>query len=253
MRINYVIAIWTGARHLSRIDKNGHYLFAHLDQLGKLAKSLSQITVGYPYYETEPPRFRIQLNRLPKEIDGIPLSVVPMINSGKSYGQLSRIYGATRGQFDYYIFMEDDYVPFLDNFDTLLADLIQRDPDCGYLCSVYGEEKNEPSGAAVSTGIIRAKALEAVWEKFGCIPHIPLGPINEQAVFSQAFLQTGWKIKDYLQDYSSPYLSKEETQDVIVIYGDPTNKHILGPIQMLDEQSLAFPRRFYKSGIWPFN
>ncbi len=255
-RVNYVIATWTGDRVISKLDKDAYYIPGHINQLNQLNKKLNQITIGYPLNEDLKDYSNYLLNL--REIkDGTPVRTIQMENKGWSYGQLSRIYGRMRElavdrpvyNFDYYIFMEDDYVPVLHNFDKILVDMMEADPECGYICSVNGNEKEHPNGAAVATGIIRAKALEDIWQKFGCLSDDGFASSHggdNQVAFSQTFIKTGWKIKDYLDEYASMFIAKAGEEDEIWIYGKNITKFLFAPIQLLDERALKLRMKFFE-------
>lgn len=130
-KINYVIATWGQER--KGLVKSYPYLAKHIDQLNKVRHSFSQVTIGRPRCPNELPNYTSCIDNLKSLKDGTPIVVHEMPNEGMSYGQYSRIFDLYRDQFTHYLFMEDDYVPVEDDFDTILADMFDEKEKCGYL------------------------------------------------------------------------------------------------------------------------
>jgi hypothetical protein len=196
-RINYVIATWGGSRMRAKDD----LLQVQLKRLFELKNSLSQITLVKPtidgnnnedYYD------------LPKEImDKVVILERPQ--NDNAYGQFFYAYETYRDKFDYYIICLDDYIPNIDNFDTILLELLKK-RNADYVCGTYGYEKpphHMEVYMANPLGIIKTSAFEKAYnliqDKNNHFKNIPAG--QEIHVFSDLFRDSGAKIKGYNDEY----------------------------------------------------
>lgn len=91
-------------------------------------------------------------------------------NKNASYDQWLQAY-LEYPNFEYYIFMEDDYTPHpsIINFDTILVDyynqtIKEHSNGIGYVCSLAGEMYNFKHHAAISNGIINKKSMNILGE-----------------------------------------------------------------------------------------
>jgi len=236
-KINYIIATW-GQRRKCPL-KDYPYLAKHIEQLNKIKHELCQVTVGRPECPNELPYYTECIENLKSLDDGTPVVVHEMPNTGVSYGQYSRIFDMYRDQFTHYIFMEDDYIPVEDNFDTTLAEMFDQ-MNCGYLCGLVFSDKKYRSNwgphAGVSNGISSYEVLKAIWDIHGCLPHIGRQR-QEQIVFSQGFLKNGHTIEDYLHKYRTLYFQHTNS---LRVYGDLHSKDIIIPIQCLEKKEWKF-------------
>jgi len=237
-----MIATWSGKRVRCGFDERRCYIEEHLARLDSIQHNLDQITVGWPENPKESGRYTSFMNSLSQLKSGVPIHVVRTPNKGYSYGQYSRIFDQYGSQFDYYILMEDDYIPTLNGFDAELIRMLEN-KRCDYLCSVCGPmyfskkimrgKKRQTivvqtKGAAVSNGICHYRSLEKVKKRFGELLH---HQDNGQRMFSEGFLMTDCTIEDYLDEYSALYLQHFPT--VFRVYGDPSLPSIISPIQSL--------------------
>lgn len=206
-RINYVLCTWSGPRRVNdpRVDRDpAYYLRQHVHSLVHLPHNLDQITVMVPENPKEPAAFRRYLEReLPQKIQFANVEVIERPNVGMSYGSLSDCYVKYRTEFDFYMFMEDDYVFTQPYFDALHLEVMQQNPDCGYLCGLAWATP-PPLHAGIANGMMRTKALEAIFVATdGWIPHARDGQsynLNErhgQIGQSQAFIAMGYKLLDW--------------------------------------------------------
>lgn len=125
MKINYVIATYDG-----KCNRKHNYplpedvLKTHLNHIINLKHNISQITIMKPpktsYYKTY-----YDIENIIKKAN-IPIVILDCDNFGYSGGQFLKSYEKTKNQFDYYFFMEDDYVPLENNFDNTLIDIYKK-------------------------------------------------------------------------------------------------------------------------------
>lgn len=210
--INYVIATYAG-RSLKREsgDKGitPHILRLHLEQLITLLPSVTaikQITITKPsvkddaiyneYYDIDD---KVQI--IEKQY-GIPVKFVEMSNyeHGLSYSQYRMVY-KTFPQFDFYMVMEDDWVPVQQEFDKLLLNAWNQKftslKDLGYLCLWYAKCNLPKLHAAISVGIISQSAMKAFDEKY------PMTQEFGQYEFSRTFEDLKASVKDFCDDGKS--------------------------------------------------
>lgn len=229
MGINYTIGSWSGARRATIKDEI--YIKLHLDQLSKLKTTqISQISIGHPENSKIPKTYSDYINEI-KNINDIPVVVYPMSNTGSSYSQYMRIYQECRDKFEYYLFIEDDYAPVLDNFDSILLERFQflrQKFNCGYLGSlIFTEQKTHH--LSVSNGITSAEVLENGLKKK--IPyHVHGNGAQSQIVFSQFFLKAGFNLGSYIDKFQVPFYNLARK---ILIYGNPKLPSIISPLQMI--------------------
>jgi len=248
----YTIASWSGSR--SGVNFDDTYLEKHIEQLKKVKCNLTQISIGNPENPSKRAEFEEYLESL-TDVNGVPVVVHDMPNIGRSYGQWARIYEEYRTKFDYYIFIEDDYQPVLDNFDSTLIKMYQE-KDCGFLCGMilnktgrYGIRCQEEH-AGVTNGIASSDALEEVRERFCCLPH-DMGEYNNgQILFSKGFLDVGLTLGEYIDtgEYRCLYYQHDES---IRIYGPNKDaKDIFSPKQVVGRED-QFDYVHYKESDRP--
>lgn len=117
--INYVIATFNGNRHwFGSSPHMDEGLKIHLKNLSNLKHNIAQITIMKPkvegifhdYYDIE---------SIIKEFD-IPVKIIECENHAWSMGQFLDAAEFYLDNFDYHLFIEDDYCPNLDHFDNFL-------------------------------------------------------------------------------------------------------------------------------------
>lgn len=244
MKINYLIATWSGPRH--SYNSTLPILKCHLNQLQLLKHNIDQITIGYPYYRFENKEYTNYLYNLEckgKLSNGTKVELMRVNNYGFSYGQYGKIFRRYRKQFDHYIICEDDYIPVIDNFDTILVNLI-KERNVGYLCGLCLDETGThnaitPRHAAISNGIINASCLEATLNKYGIIPSISGDNQPTQIVFSQAIIKSNQTIDDYIS--TNEYRCLFWDHKIMKIYGATTTlKDIFVPYQHLINNTIIY-------------
>jgi len=208
MKINYVIATWNGIR--VKPVRNAYYyeqvLKNHLKILDGLSNSISQITIMKPKSGINNTYYDIKLSD--------KIKIVDCENKFQSYGQWLKAATLFLNDFDYFIFIEDDYVPAIDNFDSKLIELYQEGT---YLCSrISVDNLTDPyCHCAISNGIISTETIKKVLKDFNydiwltnygrTYPVNIFHGTNYQVAFSRYFLDNGILIKDYRNHYMVDY------------------------------------------------
>jgi RimJ/RimL family protein N-acetyltransferase len=152
---------------------------------------------------------------------------------GQSYGQFFHAYESYKNEFDYYIFVEDDYMVDIDHFDKILvSEFVEQKVD-GFLCSYCGPTPTDPvGGASISNGIISTNCLSKIYDIF---PN-PIQKINNregymcQINFSKLIWESNLHFKDISKKYRVPYFGT-----YVVEYGrTDTSESIFIPHQIFN-------------------
>jgi len=137
MSVNLIICTY-GAKY-GIMDKKKN-LKISLSILNNINTSVDRITIMKPKIDKEDIPYQNYYNFDDIEISNIKnkIKVVECENIGISYGQF--LTGICNDlNFDYYIFTEDDYIPFYDNFDIYLKNEVNELNS--YLCVFYYKNK----------------------------------------------------------------------------------------------------------------
>ncbi len=224
-KINYVIATWSGQRRAP----NKNYVKDHILKLSTLKHNLSQITIVKPIFLGVDDEY-YNIGGLVDEM-GCEVTILERhSNLGESYGQLFHVYETYKDKFDYYIFCEDDYLPHIDNFDSLLLE--RQNPE-GYLCSFCGVNDEYPDGGcSISNGLISTKQMERIYESN---PN-PVDRISGRngndchKNFADLLIECGLNFKDFAEEFRVPYFGNN-----IIEYGSKSiEKMLFAPNQLLN-------------------
>jgi len=200
MKINYVIATWSGVRR----NPSTEYLKKHLQRLFELKHSLAQITVVIPAGSDNKEFYDLDEETLSKIV------ILHRPENDRSYGQFLYAYKTYGNQFSHYIIAEDDYIPNMHYFDDLLY-MLMEEKGCDYLCGKYGRfRKTDPLHPQQNQGIIKSSAFEKILAN-DPDPKFHKNGIEdgqEQSMFAELFTKNGLTICDYSDRYSIPYFDR---------------------------------------------
>lgn len=178
MTVLYIVALWFGGRrspHPHYTQDKTCYLKSQLASLQKYKHKCNVLFVVNGSIRREECRL----------IKKHGFRYIIYNNIGASYG--AWLYGWQQNlEFNYYIFVEDDYHPAVDDWDLKLLREYRRGGDSGYLCAYVG--KNFGEHAAISNGIVRKGVLESA-EKIEW-PTQPYS-VQNQILFSRIFDNVG--------------------------------------------------------------
>lgn len=172
-RINYVIATYAGKGTKAHIEPKEKALKIHCQRLSMFKNNLKSITIMRANDEkTKDPNNvyagYYDIEEYTKNIKPSP-RIIDCENYCYSFGQWLYCYEQTIGQYDYYIFQEDDYVPNVDNFDTLyMYAYKEKFPDgigllCGMLLGIPNRLSHIPLHVSAPI-IVSSKTLKMVYE-----------------------------------------------------------------------------------------
>lgn len=140
-KINLIICTYAGKYY--KFDKNDsiskdreRYLKYNLLFINNNINNLSQITIMKPKINKEHDEINDYYNFDYLNINNIKdkIKIYECENIGISYGQFFTALFKER-DFDYHIFIKDDYFPFVDNFDNHLTNMLNSFENETYLCS----------------------------------------------------------------------------------------------------------------------
>lgn len=222
-KVCYVVATWHRARQNPEPEKPEEYLKAQVLQLTKLKHNLSKVIFSHPCAMDELYKTFFHPINIPFEYQ-----IIEELTERRSYGSWIHAFKKYQLEYDYYIFIEDDYVPVIDNFDSILVEQLEK-KQCGYLCGWKGEASY--IHAAIANGIVKSTTLKAIYDKFHAM--IPVGypasyPGN-QLGFSHAFLDNEFTIDDYTDLYNSSFWQSGSKE---LVYMCRTHKdYLIKPVQ----------------------
>lgn len=175
MKTNYIVTCWSGNRRFMEYNYKKdctHFLKIQIEQLNKNKNSLSQITLVINHNPNENRNYEQFINNLPQEINGVPLVILRRENTGMMFGAWFHAY-KKYNDFDYYFVTEDDYVPVIDNFDTIFSSSINE--NCGFLCpkttSVMVNNLENKLGFCPKLSNFKYKSLKVPTYVVGIIPN----------------------------------------------------------------------------------
>ncbi len=208
MKINYIIATWNGVR-VKPVQNTYYYeqvLKNHLKILNGFSNSISQITVMKPKSGINNTYYNIELKD--------KIKIIECKNKYQSYGQWLKAATLFLNDFDYFIFIEDDYVPAINDFDIKLIKIYEEGT---YLCSrMSSDDSTHPYyHCSISNGIISAETIKRVLNNFNydvwltnygrTYPKNISYGINYQVAFSRYFHENGILLRDYSKHYMTDY------------------------------------------------
>jgi hypothetical protein len=263
--INYVIATYPGKTCVTNrnlfVNSHTHsvhpkdYLKFHLEQLLAIKFTHGfQITImkAMPAKNVECWEGYYNIKRIVSKLKRkmIHVECVNVPNYGLSYGQYIRAYkkycnpnghpGYPNGHpgfpnhpvFDYYILVEDDYVPCVDHFDEKLIEIyntkfytkLNHFSNEGVLCAWASFSKNNQLHMAHSLCIVSTKTMKKVFFK-QFKQQLEKLKNKCQLNFSQMFTDANIDIQDYSKKYYTPYWNGRHLVDCSV--GSPENSTAL--------------------------
>jgi hypothetical protein len=216
------------------------------------------------YYDIEDLIHELKNKKVIVEVHTVP-------NQGISYGQYIRAYNICKqssplNNFDYYIFMEDNYAPVLSNFDQKLIEIhtLQK---TGVLCAWANTMGLGIYHAAHSLCIIDKNSMSTAFRNVNeqLDRLINIRPCECQLVFSQMFTDFGIPLTDYSLYYYTPYWTgrtnvdccRESPQNPVPIFapfqlvrdGIPTLNNIFSRIDFssVTKHSRLIQERYYSN------
>jgi hypothetical protein len=246
-RVNYVIATYSGiSPRRERFDAQASTtLQRHLRHLAKVLTTstyIQQVTIVKPKVLSAPTYDNYySIADSVEAIRNMDIAVVEqdVCPYQVSYPQFLEAYSSFP-DFDYYILLEDDWVPHGDakGFDKTLIDLFrERFPmNSGFLCAWAPQIfHNFRRHAAISSGIISGESLEALRNVLNDMKILDAFHGGQRA-FSDMFNECNIPFVDYADEGRAYMIPNWNTElGVCLEYARfVSNKYLLVPVQLLE-------------------
>jgi hypothetical protein len=227
-RVNLVIACWGGARRTPdpqyEADRS-HYLKLQMDSLSRFSHPWTDTT----FVSTGGREDYLDY------LDGIRSSykVIDRPDIGMSYGSFDAAWKIDQ-TYDYYIFLEDDFVFVRDDFDIEMVNYFETLPDCGYLCQLaWGLRVPHP---AVMNGIASNECLSRLGHLPGATEYDDnsmhyYGKVqtNGQKAWGDRVLEVGLKVYDMGRKFRAPFIEADGSH---ICWHPTAPKYIIAPAQI---------------------
>jgi hypothetical protein len=132
-------------------------------------------------------------------------------NFGLSFGSYNDAFQKFKKNYDYFLFTEDDWLIFKDNYFKIGIDMLQNNPKTGMVAYVgvtkihksrWKElklDKNTAYGCHGAIGLSSTKILKQIENKFGHLPHCTKDNYKESIAYGElkfpnSFIQIGYNL-----------------------------------------------------------
>ena len=195
MSVNLVICTYSGTYYkfnnlLDNFNDKQYYLRYNLSLINKIKTDIAQISIMRPKVDKEHQEIQNYYNFEGLDIDNIreKIKIYECENIGISYGQFFNSI-SKNNEFDYHIFIEDDYVPFKDYFEKDLIMEFNKRTEDGFVCSfihkdikfnIFNETKHENNNTIAY--------LEDLYKKYNLekialsMPDFSLGILSKKSI-----------------------------------------------------------------------
>jgi hypothetical protein len=221
-KVCYVCCVYFGDRRNAVKQYNEDrltYVKEHVKSLQETLHDLTRIVFVFNLEKEHTSLYEQAKTLIPRRIQGAEVELVERENIGMSYGAWSDAYEKHQGEYDYYIFNEDDYFFVEDRFDRYLVDKFNSFQNIGYLCGVVmnpSPANPKVTHAGNSIGISSSEVLKKVYDKFGRLPHGNQQQQDLEDRYSHSesegqisqtheIFKMGYNIYDIREDYRVPH------------------------------------------------
>lgn len=155
-------------------------------------------------------------------------------NTGLSYGGFSEAVSKYIEDFDFFIFLEDDWVFCHDNFDQYLFEKFKKNKNTSMVCAVssasdLASEKIHGKHAAVSIYCSSKDKLKEIIKKYGYFPYSANGYGLGQQFQTNLFFHIG-QVVDITDDFYVRFLDARGEQS----WGNIKNKELVTQLDFID-------------------
>lgn len=155
-------------------------------------------------------------------------------NLGLSYGGFSEAVKTYINDFDFFIFLEDDWVFCLDNFDQYLFEKFKKNKKTSMVCAVSSgsdpaSEKVYGEHASVSIYCSSKDKIKEIIKKYGEFPYSADGYSSGQKFQTNLFFHIG-EVVDITDDFYVRFLDARGGQS----WGNIENKELVKQLDFLD-------------------
>lgn len=252
-KICYVIGAWSGGRRFINkfyLRDPAYFLRTQMKFLGELKHNLSAVVVVAPHDPEKPEGFERYLRKINGKSVRAPVIVLRRPNIGASYGSWQHAYDLFKGEYTHYMFVEDDYVPVVDNFDQKFLDLMEAKEGCGAVFTLMFKVKGTIMVGAISNCLIADWAMKRVDKKVHAVLEEKLCINNYQLNWTRAIIE---KVpsRDITEKYAVCYRPYRGRKKIIRFYGDRSKPMLIAPVEWLEykhDRENFVVQSFHESG-----
>ncbi len=138
-------------------------------------------------------------------------------NFGLSFGSYNDAFKKFKKDYDYFLFTEDDWIIFKDNYLKIGIDILNKNPKTGMVSYVgvtkinkkkwneLGLKKETAYGCHGGVGLSSTKILSIIEKKYGCLPHYTKNDYRKSITYGEirfpnSFIQIGYNLVDLPRD-----------------------------------------------------
>lgn len=225
-RVNYVIACWMGGRRAEdrrSLKDRSFFLRQHLQVLETRRHQIDLVTIVLARGGDDNAD---ALARAIKSAGDTPVEVLERENTGYSYASWNHAFETYGDRFTHYILIEDDYAPWVDDFDSILIAHANRKNT--YVCS---KQSRNGFHGAISNGVIPYE----VWKRCHPAPWVDGVAVRDgnasQRIWTAHFCKKGFPLQDHTDTHSSPFWDGRK----VVWYGDTSKPPLFMPVHAFDQ------------------
>ena len=232
MKSNLIVVYYFGPKRRQTMQERLNPLFCLESQVEFLLKykhELDQITfvvngdIPEGYYEAIKP--------LEEKHNTVTIN---RENVGLSYGGFAQAASKYIEEFDFFIFLEDDWVFCHDNFDQYLFEKFKKNKNTSMVCAVSSEndpasEKAYGKHASVSIYCSSKDKIKEIIKKHREFPYSPNGYVSGQQFQTNLFFHIG-EVADITDDFYVRFLDARGEQS----WGDIKNKELVTQLDFID-------------------
>lgn len=238
----YVGCFFTGERGKRANDQGQHLIYEHVAALTQIKTSLITSFALVVNTVDAPDSELVSFMDATTLINNVPVTWLVRPNIGISYGAFMSFYMKNTTKHDWYIFIEDDYVPCTDDFDQKLVTLASE-TNADYMCCL-ADYYSEKWGlvASISNGIINDRVLSGTLGTFKEEGHTDISTVDTlcdtgQRKFSKMITDAGFKITDMMSHYGCQFYeggtNVQGSIDNRLKRWEPDKPELFVPIQVL--------------------
>lgn len=201
MNINYIIACYFGPRrlyNLNYINDQFYYIKKHIKLLNNFKdNNIKKIT----FVINGQHKTKNEIEEVLKNNCNFLYETIYRENIDFSYGAWQEAIIKNINDFDYFMFLEDDYGPVIDNYSNYFLNFFD-DNVCGVVC-LYDNNHSYQKHAAISNGILSQDKIKIIFEKYNKIFYLKNKDTQDyisaewnQVHFLDFFINENFKIND---------------------------------------------------------
>jgi len=174
-KINYCVVVWTGSRRRVRHPRMNQFEFdykkdpsiilrLHMRYVKEFSTCLDQITIVVPHNDNEKESFTAYVKEL-ASVSNVVVHRCPNDPIYTCFNAYCHAFRSFRDQFDYFMFVEDDYVSCQSGFDAELATGIDGDQSTAYVSACWYK-----GDVVWEEGMVARSAMDVLISKYNGLP-----------------------------------------------------------------------------------